>query len=105
VLARVADADGRDDDDEHDGGVDPFAGERGGGCGEHEHQQKRVAQLIQQDPDARQLREIADPVRSLVAEPPFRVARGKPFTRGPQRVEEWVGVTRPIGAVVRPAGW
>ena len=49
VLARVADADARQHDGEHDDGVSPLAGRDRGRGGEQQQQQQRVAQLVPED--------------------------------------------------------
>ena len=69
VFPRVAYADACEDDRQDDVGVYPFAGERRGGGGKHQHEEQRVAKLVDENTHPRQLRPRMNLIRPERVQP------------------------------------
>ncbi len=96
VFPAVADADGRDDDDHYDRSIAPDVGQRRRRGGKREYQQERIANLIEQHPDASEVRPLGEAVRPGPAQPPRRFIRRQPVGRRPEAVDNNIRSGSPV---------
>ena len=96
VLARIADADGREHDHQDDDGIHPLAGHRRRAGREDQHQQQRVSDLVHQHPRARQAPVLAHLVRSILAKPSRGLRCGQAVTCRAESLHQNVCVSAPV---------
>lgn len=95
VFARASDADRRDDDRQHDGGVEPFAAGNRGCDGKQQQEEQRAAKLPPEDVESGDAVTLPEQIGSVSLQPHHGRRGGQALESGVQRLCEPQRIERP----------
>jgi hypothetical protein len=105
VLPGIANANGDDDDQQNQCGVEQFADEDGRGGGEDEEQQERAAKLAAEDAGARHAAPLPQHVGPVCLQPAAGFGLRQSGGRRSKLLRERVDVERPVRERRSPVEW
>ena len=101
VLLREAEERAAEYDDENDGGIDPIANEEGDGRAKDEDQDQRARELVEQQPDGRDLTLLLDDIRAVALEAFGGLDRGKTLGSRGERGKQLRRIAAPVRVLSR----